>query len=163
MQIISGISFNSEATFIRPADTTQYAANDAMGNSTTAAQINPLRFPVARVKYGTFGLQRVRLKSFTGTSLTAARFRLHLWTSLPIVANGDNAAMTVPSINTYIGNVDVTMDTVLVDGTHGSTNVAWIPRCFTNTKTIFGLMQALDVYTPISQERFAWILEGVVD
>lgn len=165
-QPVTGTSFNVVDSFTRPADTTQYAANDAMGNSTTAAQIIPLVFPIGRINGGTFGLQRARLVTLGGASITAASFRLYLWTVPPVPASGDNATMTIPpcfSAYGYMGYIDITCDVVHSDGLSGFTNVAWIGKCAPNRKSLYGLGQATSTYTPTSGQKFMWTLEGIVD
>jgi hypothetical protein len=158
---VGGISVNVSSTLIRPADTTQYAANDALANSTTAANIIPLQFTIARVDAGSFGITRVRLRS-GGTSLTAAQFRLHLYNSYIPATSADNAAMTVPLVGKYLGYVDTTCDTLLGDGIWGATYTSWIIK-LNQGRDIYGLAQNLSTYTPASAEAFTWTLEGVVD
>lgn len=162
-QPVTGTSFNVSAGFTRPADTNQYTAGDAMGNSTTAAQNLPLELAVARKTGGTFGLQRARLISIGGTSLTAASFTLLLFYSKVAFISGDNAAMTIPSVKTFFASVSITQDTIHTDGTSGFVNVAMIGKVFDNSYSLFGYMQSVSTYTPISAERFVWTLEGIVD
>lgn len=158
---VAGITFNASSQLIRPADTTQYAAADAVANSTTAAQIIPLSFKIARQNYGSFGISRVHLFK-TKADITSAEFRLYLYSAYPTAAQGDNAAMTPPLGRYMLGYIDVTADVITGDGATGATNVAWLPK-LPFGRTIWGLAQARNTYTPASGEMFQWTISGQLD
>lgn len=162
IKTVAGSGFNVSDGFFRPANTTQYAANDAMGNSATAAQVVPLVFEVAREEKGSFGLSAVRLAK-SGTSTTSAQFRLHLWTRVPIPAAGDNAAMTRPDAFNYLGYVDITCDQAFADGATGVASTARVINLGKGNTKVYGLVEALATYTPTSGERFEFTLEGIPD
>jgi len=68
-------------SFTRPADTTAYASGDLVANSTTSTSVAPVALTVGRAStgYAASGmLRKLRLRK-TGTSITNAQFRVHLW------------------------------------------------------------------------------------
>lgn len=96
------------ANFTRPADNTAYASGDLVANNTTAGSVTPMTFTAGRVDPGNFCIRRAKIKKSNAT-LTNAQFRLHLYSTLPTVANGDNAAFSSIEAG-YLGAIDVTVD-----------------------------------------------------
>jgi hypothetical protein len=147
-------------SFTRPADTTAYASGDLMANSTTAGSVVPMTFsPVTRGASRSAQIRRVRI-SKTGTSVTNASVRLHLYnTSTITAANGDNGAWSTSAAASYVGSVDVTIDKAMTDGAAGNAT------CEFNTGSIslYGLLEARGAYTPASAEVFTVTLESVED
>src|ERR1041385_3572399 len=88
-------------SFTRPSDTTAYASGDVVANSTTAASVTPMSFPVPPTGVS---LQRVRVVLSDATP-TNAKFKLNLYASSPTLttAHGDNAAWLTTSAD-YIGS-----------------------------------------------------------
>jgi hypothetical protein len=150
----------ASASFSRPADTTAYASGDLMANSTTAGSVAAMTF--ARVTKGagrSAQIRRVRV-SKTGTGVTNASVRLHLYTTLGITAaNGDNGAWSTDQAAAYVGSVDVTIDKAMTDGAAGNAtcefNVASL--------SLYGLLEARGAYTPASAEVFTVTLESAED
>lgn len=149
----------SSANFTRPADTTAYASGDLVANSTTAGSVVAMSF--AGVSFGNAApaqIRRVRL-SFTGTVLTNAQFRLHLYKVLAITAaNGDNGAWSTDNAANYIGFIDVTVDKAFTDGATGLSAQTEI-NCVPVTTLLYGLLEARAAYTPTSAEVFTVTLE----
>ena len=150
------------ATFTRPADTNVYASGDLVSNNTVAGSVVPLSFPVGKP---VFPIRRVKIKK-SGTVVTSAQFRLHLYTSSPTSANGDNGVWSTTESG-YLGFVDVTIDKAFSDGAAGhgapslgqeiNANVNGIAQ--TGAFTIYGLLEARAAYTPTSGEIFTVSLE----
>lgn len=91
-------------SFARPANTTQYAQNELVANSATAASVVPLRFGTDKSN-GKGRIQRVRLFS-DNEAVTTATFNLHLYARDPgVPTNGDNGAYAVGSAQWWIGTV----------------------------------------------------------
>src|ERR1041385_1792793 len=89
-------------TFVRPNDTTAYANGDLVANSTTANSVTPMTF-----KAPLRGIRLWRVFLFrTSTTVTNAKFRLHLFNDSPTVANGDNGAFS-STVSSYQGSVDI--------------------------------------------------------
>lgn len=149
------------ATMTRPTDTNAYISGDLVANNTTAGSVVPLSFTAARIATGSFMVRRGRLKKSTAT-LTNASFRLHLYTTSPTPANGDNGAWSTDQAATYLGAIDVTCDKAFTDGATGNgvPNVgAEINVSLASGQTIYGLSEARAAYGPGNAETFIWTLE----
>lgn len=156
MSVISTVS----ASFTRPADTTAYASGDLVANSTTAGSVVPMTFSLAPLANGGM-IRRVRICK-TGTSVTSASFRLHLYTSSSITcANGDNGAWSTDQSANYVGAFDVTVDKAFTDGAAGNgVPLSGSEVNFART-TYYGLLEARGAYTPTSAEVFSINLEVI--
>src|SRR5438105_3199311 len=77
----------ASANFTRPADTNAYTAGDLIANSTTAASVTPMQLAVAALNAGTGSIRRARL-SKSGTGVSNATFRVHLYSSDPSASSG---------------------------------------------------------------------------
>lgn len=157
------------ANFTRPADTTAYASGDLVANSVTAASVVPLSWTAAaRVAAGSFLVRRARLKKST-TGVTAATFRLHLYTSDPSassgIANGDNAAWST-NHSGYVGSIDLDISGATGRAFRDSAAVQGAPAVgqeinvkLASGQTIYGLLEARGAYTPGNAEIFTVDLE----
>jgi hypothetical protein len=153
------------ASFTRPADTTAYASGDLVANSTTAGSVVPMPFAVARSRRVGVKIHRCRLRK-SGTGITNASFRLHLYTSSPVCANGDNGPWSTDKAATYLGAFDITVDKAMTDGAagNGTVNVGSdIHVLMAGSATIYGLLECRGVYTPASAEAFTVTLEVAQD
>jgi hypothetical protein len=145
------------AFFTRPADTTPYATGDIVANSVTAGSVTPLTFTnVLRSTANTASstVAQVRLVK-TGTSLTNALFRLHLYKSTLTPSNGDNGAyLTSNGGGDYLGFADIACDMVFTTVAGGRTSCC-IPlnNAITADTSVYGLLEARAAYTPISGEQ----------
>lgn len=158
-----GLAAIATANFTRPSDTTQYATGDLVANSTTAGSVVPMTLTVGRGSSGaaaTGMIRRVKLRK-SGTSITAAQFRLHLYRVSPTVSNGDNAAWLSNQVAEYAGAFDVTCDRAFTDGAAGiGVPVTGGELNFT-AQTYYGLIEARAAYTPANGEVFTVELEVV--
>lgn len=164
VQVAASISANPSANFSRPADTTAYASGDLVANNTTAGSVTPLAFTAARVAAGSFLVHRVKLAK-SGTSITNTLFRLHLFTASPTVANGDNGAISMTGVASYLGYVDVAIDQAFTDGAAGFSSIGMNDMVVKlgAGQTIYGLLEARAAYTPASGETFTVTLDVVQD
>jgi hypothetical protein len=153
--------FNPSATFTRPNDTTQYAIGDLVANNTTAGSVTPMSLTLGN-SFGTgqFRLTRVRLaKSSVG--VTAATFRVHLFSASPTSAAGDNAAFST-TISGWLGAIDVPAMTAFSDGAvavGAATAGSELLVKLASGATVFALLAALGTYTPTAQETFTLTIE----
>ena len=137
----------SSTQFLRPNDTNNYAANDAIADNTTAGSVTKLQWSIGRAA----GIiRRIRIKH--GMATQSPTLRLWFWDTTFTVAAGDNAAFSNPLTNA-IGFGDVVVSSV---GSDASTTMGWnncdIP--FTGA-TLFGLIQTLTaITTPTAQATF---------
>ena len=152
----------ASASFTRPPDTTAYASGDLVANSTTASAVVPMTFNIRNENLGTV-IRRARIRK-SGTSVTAAQFRLHLYSTATITeANGDNGAWSTDKVANYIGSMDVTVDKAFTDGAQGvgvATNGVDINYPF---GIVYGVLEARAAYTPASAEVFTVELECLLD
>ena len=146
-------------SFTRPADTTAYASGDLMANSTTAGSVTPISlaglgdYPGAQ-----FWLHRIGV-SKSGTGVTTCSIRVHLYTSSPTVANGDNGAMSSTSSG-WLGSFDVTITQAFSNGAAAYVQPT-IPVAIrlASGQTLYALLEARSNYTPASAEVFTVSLE----
>lgn len=158
---VAGVVSRPTATFTRPADTTAYAVGDLVANSTTAGSVTPLQFTVARSAAGSGMIRRARIRK-TGTNVTNAIFRLHLYNVSPTASNGDNGAWLTNQAAEYVGSFDLTLDKAFTDGAAGNgiPSVGFEVNFKLPSGTVlFGLLEARAVYTPASAEVFLVELE----
>lgn len=153
---------NASGSFVRPADTTQYAVGDLVANSTTGGSVAAME-----LAFGEQGglretsISRVILYK-TSVGVTTADFRVHMYTADPTATNGDNAAWLTDNVAAYLGSADVTIDRVFSDGASGAgspVNLVDIPAVLTSGK-IYALLEARGTYTPVSAETFTLVAEG---
>lgn len=153
----------TKASVARPADTTQYTANDLVANSTSAGSVVPLKFSTEAVN-GRGRITRVTLFKDDET-VTAAKFTVHLFSEAPSISSGDNAAMAVASARNYLGGVAVDMSSgALATSTDlaksAAADIAFDCRHVgVGENTIYGLIQATDAYACASGELFEVTLD----
>ena len=144
------------ASFARPADTTAYAVNDAVANSTSAPTI--LTFANAGRVVGGSGYI-VKAELCTDQAACVAAFRLHLFTT-SVTPYNDNAAYTALWANraSRVGYID--FPAVAQEGS-GSTSAfaLWLGQllyvCDVAATSLFGLLETKSVFTPASAQNFS--------
>lgn len=147
--------------FNRPADTTAYASGDLVANSTTAGSVVAPSIALNPANGGLGRIRRCKLKK-SGTSVTNAAFRVHLFRTAPTVTNGDNGVW-LPTESGYVGSFDVTVDKAFSDGAVGlglptvGTDITFSQPA--DKKRLFILLEARGAYTPASAETFTVSLE----
>jgi hypothetical protein len=155
---------NPSASFTRPNDTTPYATGDLVANSVTAGSVIPMQFsPGNSGGQGVFRLVRARLTK-SGTSVTNATFRIHLYEALPTPANGDNGAWSTDQALHWLGNIDISSMLAFTDGAQGTGSLPAGSEAFVRCQagsTIYALISALGVYTPAAGEIFTLTPEFV--
>lgn len=165
LPVAGGITARPSVSFTRPADTTAYALGDLVANSTTAGSVAAMQFAAARA-VGLGGMiRRARIRK-TGTGVTNASFRLHLYSASPVPSNGDNGAWLTDKAANYIGAFDVTVDRVFTDGAAGNglpVTGSEIVFKSVSAVTLYGLLEARGAYTPGSGETFTVELEILQD
>lgn len=154
----------ASAGFTRPSDTNAYSIGDLVANSVTAGSVVPLAVALGQVQASAIRITGARLL-MTGTVLTNASFRVHLYTSAPVASNGDNAAW-LTTLAGYVGRIDVDLQAagtgvVFTTGAQGFTYPATpiIAQLAAASVTIYALIEARAAYTPISAEVFTLTLQ----
>ena len=141
-------------------DTTQYAINDVVNNSTDAGSATVFTFVNAgRVNGGTGYITNVRLVKSTVTT-TNAVFRVWLYGTAPTPL-ADNTPFTLLYANKAIrlGYVDFSFTTEGSGSDSASAaayNVNLKFACAANSRDLYGVIEAKAAYTPASQEKF-WV------
>lgn len=140
--------------FTRPADTTAYAAQDVVSNSTTAPTL--LQFSGAARANGGSGiiLSARHLKSGT----TLASYRLHLYRNNAVTPINDNAQFPLLFANraNRIGFIDFNHATggTGSDCSHALSTYVGMPFiCDAAVSSLFGILTTTTAYTPASGEQ----------
>lgn len=155
---IGGNLTRVSAELTRPADTTAYAANDVVADSTSAPTLLSLTNAM-RVSGGSGYVVRVALT--TDKKSITPRFRIHFFNaSNPTIAN-DNAQHKELYADTgkRLGYVDLSAMTTAADSSGSDTSRAFdstvrLPIVASGSRTIYALLETLDSFTPASGEKF---------
>lgn len=153
-QTVAGKQATPSVLFTRPSNTTAYAVQDVVSNSTTTPAL--LQFSNAALTNGGSGiiLSARHLKNST----TTASFRLHLYRSNGATPINDNAqfALLFANRSTRIGFIDFSHATggTGSDCSHALTTFTNLPFiCDSATSSLFGILTTTTGYTPISGEQ----------
>jgi len=155
---------NPTANFTRPANTTAYAANYLVANSTTAGSVSAMTLTASRFAAGSFMVRRLKLHK-SGTSVTSALFRVHLFRTAPAtVTNGDGGAFSVSGVADYLGAFDVNINQAFTDGACGF----GVPVIGADSviklasgSSVYALIETKAAYTPANAEVFTLTLEVI--
>lgn len=169
MPCVGDYTRTASYSFTRPSDTTAYASGDAVANSTTAGSVTPLSWTVTSDVGGSGMVRRARLTK-SGTTVTNASFRLHLFTASPTTASGDNAALSTAGVASWVGYIDLDLSAMTNFFTDGA-KVIGVPAVGseinfdlpTTAVKLYGLLEARAAYTPTSGETFTVDLEVLPD
>ncbi len=154
-----------QVTLTRPADTTAYAALDAISDSTSAPTVVFTFTNLIRLPGGSGYITKARLRSNNKLN-TGLQFKLHLFSSAPTAINDNspyllldaNAAISLGTINfpatwtedttnsTGVASVGVIGD--------GSSNIPLPIVAGSASRIIYGLLETLTAFTPISGQTF---------
>ena len=166
---MSDLPFAITASFVRPANTTQYTIGDLVANNATSSLVIVPSFLTARNKNDGCLIRRVRLFK-SGTSLTSASFRVYLFNQPPVPTVGDNgqlnnsSALAVDTVAGLVGFFDIIMTRSGVIGAEGAGvpdsgfDIIVAPRSDAN---LYALIEATAAYTPASGETFNVTIEGL--
>ena len=163
LPVKSGIrAFRAAANFTRPADTIQYAANDAITNSISVPT-------VLSADLSSFGAIASGFICFTNARVISDIAQ----TVLPLInvvifgatftATNDNLQLSINDATAQTGGIIIPC--------YNPYNLSANSRCISDpgqwlmqlaTTSIFFTLQAANAYTPGSGERFDVILEGFV-
>ena len=153
-----------EATITRPANVTQYTAND--GVSTTAGEI--LTFSGVAPVAGGGGKITSLVIHKTDQDVTAAAFRLHLFhTTVAIAGFNDNAeiAVTDAEWQTSVGGIAIPQASwlnVISGNVQTVKDINIVYECASGAWDLYGFVVVEDTYTPASVEVFTLKLSGEV-
>ena len=143
-----------------PSGTPTYASGQLIANSATAGSVAPMSFAISRATGKGGMIRRVRIRK-SGTSLTNASVRLHLYKVSPTCSNGDNAAWLTDNATNYVGSLDVTFDKAFTDGASGNGVPNVGSEINFTSDTYYGLLEARAGYARAASETFTVELEVV--
>jgi len=143
--------------FTRPADTTAYAANDSVSDSTSSTTMQALA-NAARVSGGSGYITGIRIT--TDKKSITPRFRVHFFNTNGATVTNDNAAFKTAyaDISKYVGYWDMPAMITGADTTNSTDSrsvdlTMRIPYTCAAT-TLYFLLETLDAFTPASGEKF---------
>lgn len=150
-----GLQVLTTASFTRPSDTTAYAAQDVVSNSTSAPSV--LTFSAAAQANGGTGLILSARHMKSSAAITGATYRLHLYRVAPTAIN-DNSPFTLLYANraNRIGFIDFNHQTggTGSDASNALTTFVNLPFvCDAASANIFGILTVTSAYTPTSAEQ----------
>lgn len=155
----SAITVSQEVT--RPANTTAYTALDAISDSTSAP--TALSFALAGRGSGQYGMI-VKALLLTDQKTCTARLRLHLFQTAPTAINDNSPYLTLyANAAIWVGQIDFPA-LATEDPSNSTCAVAQqlsqpLPYlCAANgaaaDTTLYGLLEAIDAFTPASGQKF---------
>jgi len=154
---IGGRTVRNAATFARPADTTAYAALDAVSTSTSAPTV--ITFSgMARINAGSGYITKARI--MTDQKTNTARFRLHLFHTAPTLTN-DNAAFPLLWSNreNRVGKIDFSpmatedaTNSTCAESLNDAVRLSF--TCEAANAALYGILETLDAFTPASAQNF---------
>lgn len=139
------------AEVTRPADTTAYAAKDAIANSTSAPTV--ITFTGAVNNIGESGVIR-KATLQTDQAANTSTFRLHLFNAAPTTLTNDNAAQLIDYADkaSYLGYIDIT--NVAEAGSSIGVNTNAFHFVSGATVNLFGMLESVGGFTPASGQKF---------
>lgn len=157
---VGGTTTRPSASFTVPNSAATYAIGDLIANSATAGSVTPMTFTVGRITNSGGMLRRARLRK-TGTGLTGASFRLHLYSASPTPSNGDDGVWLTNGADNYVGAIDITVDKVFTDGAAGNGLPVVGSEINFTAVTYYGLLEARGAYVRTAGETFNIVLEDI--
>lgn len=161
----SGVrTFRAAANFTRPADTTAYAVNDAITNSTSSPT-------VLSADLASFGGANNGFICITNARVIsdAAQSTLPLANVIifnqTFTATNDNSALSITDAVAQTGGIVIPCLNTYNLGANSrcvSDNGQWIMQLGAASTSIFFTLQAANAYTPVSGERFDVVIDGFV-
>jgi hypothetical protein len=148
----------------RPSDTNTYQSGDIVTNTTSAGAVTVagngiLALTAARTQAGSFIVRKLRMIKSTPL-LTFASFRVHLFSTPPTVAYGDNGLLGMTGVAGYLGAADMTFDQAFYDGAHAATMMLNdFNITLSSGQSVYAVLEARGAYAPGSSEVFTLIAE----
>ncbi|MFZ0267754.1 hypothetical protein [Caulobacter sp.] len=150
------------STLTLPGTGGTYASGDLVANSATAGAVVAVTCPnVARFTGGPVTITKAVVLTST-TGVANASFRLHEYTAVPTVTNG-NDGVFLSTASGHFCRVDVTVDQVFSNGATGSgapISNATCTRVLSGTRDISLLVEARGAYAWTAAQTLIITLEG---
>ena len=156
--IVTKIPFSVNTTLTRPADTTAYAAGDAITDSTSAP--TALSF----TGFGASATESIKITHATiaKSGVNTETFQLWLFDSSPTATN-DNSAFALTDANNDSCVAVLTFGTGLTAVNNSFYHLANLDvriKLAAGSQTIYGLLKGAAGFTPLSAETFKITLKG---
>lgn len=161
----------SFAFFVRPADTNQYTAGDAVADSTTVA--NPMVFKdVVPTPNGSGVIQQANIAITANVAALQPDLQLYLYRTIPLM-QGDNAAFAATNAQigpaSFVCCISFPVGAMVVTnaGSGAAGNVICnaqglvIPFNASDSKALYGQLVMRNGYTPVSATQFTVSLNVV--
>jgi hypothetical protein len=157
------------ATITRPANTTAYAALDAISDSTSTPTC--ITFANMAPEVGSNGGSGyiVKARMLTNQSTFTGRIRLHIYSTAPTAIN-DNSPFTLLWANRANRIGFITFPAAATEGTGsdsanaiaapGTGNIALAFKCANGDQSLYALAETLDGFTPTSGQIFFFELQA---
>jgi hypothetical protein len=152
-------AFDISVDITRPADTTAYAAGDALSDSTSAPTSGGFTFAVARASGGSVLITDAYCYS-SNDPATPLQCELFLFNQSVTNIN-DNAAFVVSDteIKTLVADMQFALRDVGNNDMYHATNLGFVATC-SGSANLRGLVRVLNAYTPASAEVITFRLRG---
>lgn len=159
---VGSASFSATcAVLTLPGTGGTYASGDLAANSATAGSVTPLACVVARYSGGPISITGAQILTST-TGLTAASFRLHGYTAIPTVTNG-NDGVFLSTASGHFCRIDITLDLAFSNGALGRgapNDSASCTRVLSASQTVYLLVEARGAYAWTAAQTLTVTLEG---
>lgn len=149
------------ASYTRPANTTQYTANDAIANSTTAPVV--LTFDNAALGGGGSGIIHTIEIVDSANQATKPQIRLWLFDTSPTAVNdadpftisdAEHATALPNGIQDFTSWLEGDKTAGTGNCSSHATSLAIPFKCTSNSDSLYGLLEVRNTYTPTSAEVF---------
>lgn len=164
------VKLAAASAMTRPANTTAYAANDAVSNNATAGSVTAISFTAADLNDAPLTILRIRINS-TDTGFAAKDVQVWLFRSDPTassgITGGDNAAFSVKKTTDFLGTFTANMVT-FSDGSVGlatpDQGSVVLAAPTSGAQTLYAVLKTLTAATPSANSTtFTLTLEGYQD
>lgn len=145
----------------RPADTTAYAANDALSDSTSSPTSGGFTFSNAARASGGSGI--ITDAIITTSADASTLLQGEIWIFNTSVTNiNDNSAFAVSDseIKTYVGKIPFVMEDAGNNGSYHATNLNIGFTCSGSANLRF-LVKVKNAYTPANAEVLTFVIKGL--
>lgn len=139
-----------------------YAVNDLVANNATAGSVTPISCAIGSYSGASIRITKAQLLTST-TTLTNASFLIHLYTSSPTVANGNDGAYS-STASGWFCTIPVTLGLAFSNGAAGQGTPSFggdCARVLSSTATVYALIQANATYAWTAAMTWDLTLEGL--
>lgn len=159
------IGFKATANFARPANTTQYALNDAITDSATAPTILNVDLASFGASVGQF-FAITNARVISNVKPSANQLMVNLWVFMTAFAGtNDNSELSVDDATAQTGGVVIPCQNTFQTANNArciSDCGNWMGKLATDDTNLYFTLQDASAYTPQSGETFHIVIEGML-